>query len=183
MMWSNIRRFVYIGLALGFAVLFAACSNNATTGNNGSVVSQNSSSNGKTVAQTSGQAGSLKLALACSSPDSKDGVNITDSHASACVYTSPGAKLDIKVNLCGDQLDTSSALKGEVVAGSNGFYKWDWTPQASCKVTSSAWNVTVTAHLNGDQARATQGSSSSSMKVTSDNGGSASSSISSSSDN
>ena len=107
---------------------------------------------------TSGQTEALVLTLACSGPKAQDGFHMSSSQARACVYTTPGAHLNIKVSFCGNKPDTSSALQGTFTANNSGFYEWDWKPQASCQPLS-AWSTTVTAQLNGQSAAVSEASS------------------------
>ena len=118
-------------------------------------------------------AGPLKLSLSCSGPGGSDGFSVTNTHARACVYTTPGAKLAITVNFCNGKPDPSSVLQGSVIADASGFHEWIWTPQPDCKGQPIwGWSVTVTAKLNGSSATVSTASSS--------NGGASSSSSSSS---
>jgi hypothetical protein len=83
---------------------------------------------------------------------------MSGSQARACVYTSPGAHLNIQVRFCGNKYDTSDALQGTFTANGSGFYEWIWKPQANCQPLS-AWSETVTAQLNGQNAVVSEGSS------------------------
>jgi hypothetical protein len=133
----------------------------ATPAHTGSGVTASSSSSTSASASSStasGQAGSLTLTLACSGPEAQDGLHMTASQARACVYTTPGAHLNIQVRFCGNTLDTSDALQGTFTANASGFYEWVWKPQANCQPLSS-WSATVTAKLNGQSAVVSQTSS------------------------
>ncbi len=131
-------------------------------------------------ATANGQKGTLTLALACSGLHAQDGFNVSNAQARACVYTSPGAHLNIKVSFCGNKPDTSSALQGTFIANASGFYEWDWKPQASCL---SSWSATVTAQLNGQSAAVSEASSAQSTSQSTSQSSAHSSSQSSSSVN
>lgn len=122
----------------------------SSTGSSASTPASSSASS----STASGQAGSLVLTLACSGPKAQDGFHMSGTQARACVYTSPGARLNIQVSFCGNKPDTSGALQGTFTANGSGFYEWIWKPQANCL---SAWSTTVTAQLNGQSAVVSEG--------------------------
>ena len=111
-----------------------------------------------TSAPASTSTGPLTLVLACSGPNAQDGVSATNTHARACVYTSARASLTITASFCNGKPDPNSALQGTFTANGNGFYEWNWTPEASCRPISS-WSVTVNAQLDGQTASVSQASS------------------------
>jgi hypothetical protein len=117
-----------------------------------------SASSSTSSSTANGQTASLVLTLACSGPQAQDGFHMNGSQARACVYTSPGAHLNIQVRFCGNKPDTSNALQGTFTANGSGFYEWIWKPQANCQPLS-AWSTTVTAQLNGQSAVVSEGSS------------------------
>jgi hypothetical protein len=85
-----------------------------------------------------------------------DGVQVNDSQAKVCVKTQPGANLKIQVNFCRGNADPSQELQGTFKADANGFYQWNWKPQADCNGQSIwGWKTTVNAELNGQTATAT----------------------------
>ncbi len=125
----------------------------------GVTASSSTGSSSSTSSSTkSGQTASLVLTLACSGPQAQDGFHMNGSQARACVYTSPGARLNIQVRFCGNKTDTSNALQGTFTANGSGFYAWNWKPQANCQPFST-WSTTVTAQLNGQSAVVSEGSS------------------------
>ena len=123
----------------------------------------------------SNQKGTLTLALGCSNPNAQDGFSVSGSQARACLYTSPGAQLNIKVSFCGNKVDTSNALQGTFTANASGFYTWNWKPQVSCQ-TLSTWSTTVSAQLDGSSAVVSEASSAQSSSQSSAQSSSSSSS-------
>jgi hypothetical protein len=119
----------------------------------------------------------LTLLLACSGPKARDGFSVTNAHARACVYTTPGAILTISVHFCDGKADPSSILQGNVVAGDNGFYEWNWTPISDCKGERIwGWHVQVTAQMQGSSTSISEASATSPTTSTSSSFSSSSSS-------
>ena len=120
---------------------------------------------------------SLKLLLACSRPTARDGFSVTNTHARACVYTTPGATLTISVHFCSGKADPSSILQRNAIAGVSGFYEWNWTPIADCNGERVwGWNVKVTAQMQETSVSVSEASSTQSAISTSSSSSSSASS-------
>ena len=170
------RSFALVCLGVGLLILFTGCANGTSISPQQTTYSPTADArtNSQAVATASSvfpqptqnsepisPAGPLKLFLSCSGPAGRDGFSVTNTHARACAYTTPGAKLDITVNFCNGKPDPSGALQGSVMADANGYYKWSWVPQPDCKGQPIwGWSVTVTAKLNGTSAIVSAASSS-----------------------
>jgi hypothetical protein len=110
----------------------------------------------------------LSLFLACSKPTASDGFSVTNTHARACVYTTPGATLIISVHFCNGKADPSEILRKNAIADASGFYEWNWTPIADCNAGHIwEWHVKVTVQMQESSTSVSEASSASSSIATS----------------
>jgi len=157
------RRFLYLLLAGGLAVLLGACGSNATSGTTTAAgTSLTATTTQATTVPTSTASPAkavtpptkLNVAIVCGGTK-QNGYGVDVIHGKVCAQTMPGATLAIQVIYCAGKPDPSSVLQGGVTADAKGFYQWNWTPQPDCKGQPIwEWKVTVTAQLNGQTATA-----------------------------